>query len=145
MAPNNLGAIAKIQRDAQQQQNDTTQQADFNGRPFILTGQFLIPKPGEVIKDVSFSCVFTEKPLFAFGGDIQQNGTITAGGFPTVSGVILRYNTAITANQAVAYVGATICAVFLGDEATGLWFHYHFTGTAMSNPMNSQTTTDSTI
>lgn len=92
---------------------------------------------GEATVDIEFPVVFTEKPVFTYGGELDKNHRATAGSYPEITAVVVDWNTvgAIEGVTEGRYVGATVDTVTKGQANQNILLHYSFKGKAMRNPL----------
>lgn len=85
-----------------------------------------------------FPVMFTERPVFTFGSELDENHRPLAGSYPTLSATVVDW-------QAVGVVegltdgrfnGATVTVVSTGQSGQHIWLHYSFEGKAIRNPLD---------
>lgn len=96
---------------------------------FILTKQ-----AGEVAQDVKFSVRFIERPLFTFGGELDENQSASAGRFPTVSAVVLQWEIEELDKYRKYFIGANLGLVTTGATTQRMWVHWRMEGKALLGP-----------
>lgn len=101
-----------------------------------VSGRVLVDGAGEAAIDVPFAVVFSERPIFTFGGELDVNHTPEATNFPTVSAVVLSWDKVDDIDNVFdgRYKGARIAVVTTGKVDMKMWVHYSFQGRAMRNP-----------
>lgn len=114
--------------------SDAQSKQDFVSRPYVVHGQFLMENAGELLRDLSFPIMFIEKPLFTFGGALEDNQAIEDGNFPTVSAVVVRWNVELRGDQTYLYRGCSLAAVTTGVSDQRMWINWNFTGIGLTNP-----------
>lgn len=100
-----------------------------------LSGQLRVNGAGETYATVTFPTRFIEKPLFSFGGELQDGDTPAAGHMPTISIVVTRWITQERPPQSRFYTGATLGIVTGGAAYQKMNAHWHFDGVAFTNPV----------
>lgn len=112
-----------------------------------VTGRVLVVGSGEVTVNIPFAVNFTEKPVFNFGGELDDNHRATAGRYPTVSGVIVGWEVVKEIEGATDgyFVAADIALVTTGQDDQNMWFHYSFEGKAIRNPLLDIEGTDDSL
>lgn len=117
------------------QSSDSQSKTDFESRPIILQGEFLVEGEGEVLRAVSFPIFFAQKPHLTFGGSLEENQQLIAGSFPTVSVVSANWVVEKRGTQTYLYKGCDLAVVVTGARgAQKMWVNWTFTGTGLTNP-----------
>lgn len=120
----------------EQRRVDVERVEGMAGALHSVVGFIEITNAGEVTVDISFPVRFIERPAFTFGAEMQENSQIIAGSFPTVSGVVLRWNFGIRDESGARYYdGATLIIVNTGTTDQQMIFHYKMEGKALRNPL----------
>lgn len=104
-----------------------------------VSGRVLVVGTGEVAVDIPFPVNFAERPIFNFGGELNDNHHATAGEYPTVSAVVVGWSIQKEIEGATEgyFTGATLAAVTTGQTGQQMWIHYSFEGKAIRNPLNN--------
>lgn len=111
--------------------------------PSVCHGRVLVLGAGEVAVDIPFAVVFSERPTFTFGGELDVNHHASAGVYPTVSGVVVDWDDrGAREGWDGRFHGATVAIVTTGQSDQNMWFHYRFEGKALTNPLNEVGTSD---
>ena len=112
-----------------------------------VSGRVLVIGTGEVTVDVPFPVNFIERPVFNFGGELDENHRATAGKYPTISAVVTTWTKVkeVVGSTDGYYTGASVAVVTSGQTGQQLWLHYSFEAKAVSNPLNSLENTNDTI
>lgn len=117
-----------------------------------VTGYVLLVHDAEVVTaeatvDLPFPVTFTEKPVFTFGSELADNHRALAGSYPTLSAVVVGWDTVgeVVGATEGRFVGATVVTVSSGQAGQNIWLHYSFEGKAIRNPLNDVGTVDDVI
>lgn len=109
-----------------------------------VTGYVLISHEDEVTSaeasvDLPFPVVFTEKPVFTYGSELDANHRPLAGEYPTFSATVVNWDTvgALAGATEGRYTAATVVVVTSGQAGQAIWLHYSFEGKAIRNPLSS--------
>lgn len=102
---------------------------------------------GELAIDIPFPVNFTERPLFTFGAEMEDNHRAVLGSYPTVSAVVVTWNKSGEVEGAFDgyYLGATIVVRTTGGQDQHMWTHYSFMAKAIVNPVNILDTVEDVI
>lgn len=101
-----------------------------------VSGRILVVGTGEVSVDVPFPVAFAERPIFNFGGELDENHRATAGVYPTVSAVVVNWDKkGELPGVDGRYIGSSLAIVTSGVEGQQMWIHYSFEGKAIRNPI----------
>lgn len=117
-----------------------------------VTGYVLLSHEADVAAaeasvDLPFPVLFTEKPVFTYGAELDDNHRPLAGSYPTLAAVVARWDT-IGRIQGVTdgrFKGATVVTVTTGQAGQHIWLHYSFEGKAIRNPLNALDDVDGVI
>jgi hypothetical protein len=114
--------------------------------PSTVHGRVLVIGTGEISVPIPFAIVFSERPVFTFGGELEVNHHASAGSFPTVSGVVVDWDDrGARPGWDGRFHGATVAIVTTGQDGQNMWFHYRFEGKALTNPLNTVDSADDDI
>ena len=128
------------------QSSDSQSKLDFQARPIILQGEFLVEGEGEVLRPVSFPIFFSEKPHLTFGGSLEENQQLVAGSFPTVSVVSANWVVDKKGAQTYLYKGCDLAVVVTGARGEQkMWVNWTFTGVGLTNPTGGLGTVGGTV
>jgi hypothetical protein len=137
-------AIISLQRKQRLANDRDRQREDAIGRVHTVSGEFVVDGTGEALVPVNFPIRFIEKPRFHFGGELAPDSVITDGEFPTVSAVV-GYWTYEERPYVPHYKGATLAVVTTGPTGQKMAIHWTMTGRAITNPVSSGDSADSTV
>lgn len=137
--------IRQINIAQNQQRIQSSAARDMHGRNLIVSGEFVMTDVGEAMVTIRFPITFTEKPLFSFGGDVQENQPIPAGYMPTISGIVVRYQEERDGLYRTFWKGADVGVVVTGQPGQMTSFHWHFMGKGIFNPIISAQDVDGAI
>lgn len=93
---------------------------------------------GEARVEIGFPIIFTERPSFSYGGEMDVNQPLTAQSFPTVSAVVSEWIT--EGEMQKKYKGAWVAMVTTGPSTQKMIVHLHFEGKAFRNPVGDEQT-----
>lgn len=112
-----------------------------------VSGKTLVMGTGEATFDVSFPVLFSERPYFQFGGELDDNYRVESGSFPTVSAVIVGWKKEGEIERAFdgRYSGATLAVRTTGTEGQQMWVHWTFESRALRNPRGADATLEDPI
>lgn len=110
-----------------------------------VQGFLTVDGAGEAAVEVAFPVWFIERPLCTFGGEMAENESPEAGGFPTVSVVVLAWAFQDYPGGVRYYSGARLAVVTTGRDGHQMLVHWQAEGKALRNPVGDTGTTDSTI
>lgn len=119
--------------------------SDFSARQFTVCGEILVNGVGESVVSVPFPVVFIERPLFHFGGVLDDNQTVTAGSYPTLSAVVSSFDVKRSGIEKTEYTGANIAITTTGVAEQRMVLCWFFVGKALVNPIGDVGNTDGTI
>lgn len=110
---------------------------DMVPKDTTLSGRRLLSGTGEVSLDVVFSVLFSGRPAFYFGGELEAGHSPIAGRFPTISAVVVAWVTEKSVEGAFDgyFKGCTLAIKTEGQVDQLLWLHWHFRGTGLRNPL----------
>lgn len=116
-----------------------------SGYVLLVHGVDITAAEGSV--DIPFPVVFTEKPVFTFGAELDDNHRPLAGVFPTLAAVVARWQVVgrVEGVTEGRFKGATVVTVSTGQAAQNIWLHYSFEGKAIRNPLNELGDLDGTL
>lgn len=129
---------------AQQERNRRNAQAVAT-RPQVLSGQVQVSGAGDTLVNLPFPVQFSQKPLLAFGFDLEHGQDIVIGSLPTLTMGVVRWDIVGNPPEQLFYRGCTLAIVTTGAANQIMYAHYHFTGTAMSNPVSASTSLEAPI
>jgi len=89
---------------------------------------------GEVSVEIDFPVVYSAKPIFTFGGELDDNQTAEETNYPVISVMVVRWKTVERPEDRTFYVGATVAIVALGKENQRAIAHCLFEGLAFRDP-----------
>lgn len=91
--------------------------------------------PGEAVLDVPFSIVFIAKPLFTCGFELAPESNLTAGNFPTCTGLVTAWDRRVTSDENAEYFyGASLAIRTTGHDEQRFILHWQFMGKALRGP-----------
>jgi len=104
-----------------------------------VSGRVLVSGTGELNVDVNFPVWFCERPIFTFGGELDENHSPLATLFPTISAVVINWEKKKEVEGVVDgyYIGASVAVVTTGRSGQALWLHWTVKGKALTNPTNT--------
>jgi hypothetical protein len=111
---------------------------DMSAKDTTVTGFSAIDGVGEALVEVLFPVAFGQKPVFAFGGELDETTpTVVLGQFPSYSGVVVSWTVVnkITGAFSGYYTGCTIAVVVGGLPSQKSWLHWSFRAPAIRNPV----------
>lgn len=127
----------------EQRRDDITRIGQMTVKPTRVSGYVTLVHPAdatasEASTDIDFPVVFTEKPVFTFGAELGDNHRARAGVYPTVSAVVVRWDTQgeIAGATEGRFAGATVASVTTGQAGQVIVLHYSFEGKAIRNPVS---------
>jgi len=129
-----------LARHLEQRRNDLDRLDSFTIKTTRVNGFQLVQKAGEVIVDVSFPVLFTERPAMSFGAHMDDGQVPEALNLPTVSTVVLSW---IKAHEDRVgggngspgwFSGARLAIVTTGRADHKVWVHWQAEGNAVRNP-----------
>lgn len=102
-----------------------------------VSGRVLINGSGEVSVFVPFAVNFIERPVFNYGGELDENERATAGRYPTISAVVVNWSKVKEIEGATEgyYIGSDVAVYTTGQTEQRIWLHYSFEGKAIRNPV----------
>jgi len=100
---------------------------------------------GEANVEVTFPVVFSERPFFTSGHELEENHAPEATNFPAFSATVLRWITKERPDERVYYVGCDVGVVALGKESMESYAHLLFKGLAFRGPTIQAPSTDESI
>ena len=112
-----------------------------------VSGRVLLIGSGEATVDIPFPVYFVERPIFGFGGEMDDNFRVEALSFPTISAIVVDW-VRVKAIENVTpgyYESATVAAVTTGQSDQQIWLHYSFEAQAIRNPITTATTLEDTL
>ncbi|MDQ6949847.1 MAG: hypothetical protein M3256_27255 [Actinomycetota bacterium] len=139
LLPHGLAQHA-LARHLEQRRNDLGRLDEFSIKTTRVSGFQLVQKAGEVIVDVSFPVLFTERPAMSFGAHMDDGQVPEALNLPTVSTVVLSW---IKAHEERVgggngtpgwFSGARLAIVTTGRADHKVWVHWQAEGKAVRNP-----------
>jgi hypothetical protein len=103
-----------------------------------VTGRVKLVGTGEAAVDIPFPVRFTERPIFTFGAELDENQAAVIGNYPTVSGFVGSW---VVVGRVVGgfdgyYVGARLLIVLTGEPDMISFFDWAMEAAAMRNPLN---------
>lgn len=130
--------MAKTPRDiavARQRSRDGMRRSsEMRARTHWVSGSVGITGTGELITELKFPVVFTERPVFTQGAVLDENQPIVTGAFPDIRGIVLNWVVKRQHSEQVFYVGARIGVVARGSFDQRAFLDYRFEGMAIVNP-----------
>lgn len=130
-----IGRLRGIGGGAEQRRQDLARIENFTIKNTAVSGRVLIVGAGEVIVVVNFPIWFTERPVFTFGGELDEGEFVQATIMPTVSAVVQDWiKKKPERNNGGYYVGANVICVTTGKLDQKVWLHWRAEGKGMSNP-----------
>lgn len=125
-----------FRRAQARQETNKSNALSVAARPQVLSGQIQINGSGDSIVNIPFPIQFSQKPILSFGGDLEHGQSVTIGSLPTVSMIVTRWDIVGSPPLQLFYQGATVAIVTSGVDDQIMYAHYTFTGVALSNPTN---------
>lgn len=89
---------------------------------------------GETRTVIDFPVLFSEKPIFTFGGELTGNSTPEATNYPVISVMVIGWKTIERSDQRTYYAGCEVAIVTLGKENQRVIAHCLFEGMAFRDP-----------
>lgn len=133
------GAIEKNRDNTTRIDAMTVKVTEFSGRVQILGA-------GESAVDIQFPVLFSERPVFTYGGELDENHHPVAGSYPTISAIVDTWDqVGKTESSDGRFKGARVVVVTTGTEGQHMWLHFSFTAKAMRNPLNTLDSVDDTL
>lgn len=131
----------------ERRRSDILRNIDTQATEHIVKGTTQINGAGEVTVNVAFPVVYIQAPIFTYGSELVPGNVLVEGKFPIVSAVIAywdvrqpdlgKYGGPIVTH----YRGAKLGCVISGPEDQQILLHWLFTGMAITNPVNSGSST----
>lgn len=109
-----------------------------------VTGYVLLSHGDDVTSaeasiELPFPVVFSEKPVFTYGAELDTNHRPVAEAYPTLNACVVNWDVVGEVEGATEgrYVGATVVTVTTGTAGQSIWLHYSFEGKAIRNPLST--------
>lgn len=100
---------------------------------------------GESRVTIDFPVIYSEKPIFTFGGELDLNQTPEETNFPVISVMVLTWDTIEKSDQRTFYRGCEVGIVCLGKERQRAIAHCVFEGMAFRDPTIGDSRVQGTI
>lgn len=125
---------------------DTARVEDMAAKITRFIGRVLVVNAGEAAVEVNFPVLFSQRPIFGYGGELDENHHATLLSYPTISAVVTDWVTVPTGvGLEPRFRGARIAVVTTGVPDQQMWLHFSFEATAIRNPTNTIGTTEDVI
>ena len=128
MSPRNFrGALEARQNDRNLAQNSLMSRTQVEARVDVHGS-------GESRVEIRFPVIFSEKPIFTFGGELALGSTPEETAYPVISVMVLTWTTIDKSDQRTYYTGCEVGVVCLGKERQRAIAHCLFEGMAFRDP-----------
>lgn len=119
-----------------QRRDDVNRINDMTVKVTRVTGRFLVVGTGEVAVDLPFPVVFSERPNFGHGAELDEAFSAVAGTYPTGTATVVGWTRQDPDVSEFRYTGCRLAIVTTGASGQQMWIHYAFEGKAMRNPLS---------
>jgi len=130
-----LGKATSVTGGLERRRGDVERMRNQEVQIHRVSGRQLMDGVGEALFDINFPVTFMEIPSFSFGGELDGNLAPVQGEFPTISAIVVKWNTVEKIPGHFHYKGATLCVVTTGTTGHRIWIHWHMEGKAFRNPL----------
>lgn len=140
LVPHGGGWRSLAPKHAERRRADLDRIDAFSIKTTRVNGFQLVKGAGEVIVDVPFPVLFTERPSMSFGAHMDDGEQPEALNLPTVSTVVLSWLKAhedrVGGGQGTPgwFSGARLAIVTTGRTNHKVWVHWQAEGKAIRNP-----------